>query len=185
MTKTPCQKGTPEHMDLWTSDHAPDRRLAATFCVGCPIITQCGVEAMERKEAHGVFGGIDFSKNNALAGRRADTFARKQDDNRTRLEREREERAEFVRQVEELLNSGATAMDVCHSLEVTHGSAARRLYRAGRPDLARVLSRLRERKSGTCPDCGTATSDVGRRCVPCGHVARQPKWRESFMGRAS
>lgn len=61
--RTPCQNDP----EIWVSDFAESRREAARLCIGCPRITACGLEAMENLEAHGVWGGMDFSKVDALA----------------------------------------------------------------------------------------------------------------------
>lgn len=67
--KTPCQDE--RVMDLFTSDHADERREAADLCETCPRLIACFLDAERNRERHGIWGGEDFSKSNALVGRRA------------------------------------------------------------------------------------------------------------------
>jgi len=46
---------------LWTSDSPEDRQLAATWCNGCLVLTECGTAAEATGERFGVWGGVDRS----------------------------------------------------------------------------------------------------------------------------
>lgn len=45
--------------ELWCSDDATDRAQAASWCLGCPVLVECGAAADEHGERFGVFGGTD------------------------------------------------------------------------------------------------------------------------------
>lgn len=45
--------------ELWLSDDPDDRRLAASWCYGCPILDLCHDAAEEKDERFGVWAGID------------------------------------------------------------------------------------------------------------------------------
>lgn len=45
--------------EMWLSDDATDRAQAASWCVGCPVLVECGAAADEHGERFGVFGGRD------------------------------------------------------------------------------------------------------------------------------
>jgi len=49
----------PEGTSSWTSDDADDRAQAARWCLGCPVLDECGAAADEHDERFGVFGGRD------------------------------------------------------------------------------------------------------------------------------
>jgi len=51
--------GEPGGHELWLSDDATDRALAASWCAGCAVLTECGAAADERDERFGVWGGVD------------------------------------------------------------------------------------------------------------------------------
>jgi len=51
--------GEPGGHEMWCSDDATDRALAATWCLGCPVLVECGAAADEHDERFGVFGGRD------------------------------------------------------------------------------------------------------------------------------
>jgi len=51
--------GDPGGHELWLSDDADDRALAARWCAGCPVLLQCRAAADERDERFGVWGGVD------------------------------------------------------------------------------------------------------------------------------
>ncbi|MGD7707009.1 WhiB family transcriptional regulator [Microlunatus sp. Y2014] len=57
--RPPC--GSFGAAELWTSDDADDRKTAAYWCDGCPIITACGEAADENNERWGVWAGVDRS----------------------------------------------------------------------------------------------------------------------------
>jgi len=44
---------------LWLSDDADDRAQAVRWCVGCPVLDECGAAADEHGEKHHVWGGVD------------------------------------------------------------------------------------------------------------------------------
>lgn len=56
-TPVPCQQ-TP---DLWISDDAEERAVAAELCAGCPLLEECNAAAVANKEEF-VWGGQDFTK---------------------------------------------------------------------------------------------------------------------------
>lgn len=43
----------------WLSDDPRLRAMAARWCTGCPVMSECGAAAEERKETFGVWGGRD------------------------------------------------------------------------------------------------------------------------------
>ncbi len=45
--------------EMWCSDDADERALAARWCTGCPVLVECGATADEQGEKFGVFGGTD------------------------------------------------------------------------------------------------------------------------------
>jgi hypothetical protein len=49
----------PETHHYWTSEHPPERRLAARACHGCPVLVECGEAAEANDERHGVWAGVD------------------------------------------------------------------------------------------------------------------------------
>ena len=51
----------PETHHYWTSDHEPERRLAARARTGCPVLVECGEAATANDERHGVWGGRDLT----------------------------------------------------------------------------------------------------------------------------
>jgi len=51
--------GDPGGHELWCSDDATDRALAAALCAGCAVLTECAAAADEHDERFGVFGGVD------------------------------------------------------------------------------------------------------------------------------
>ncbi len=51
--------GEPGSHDLWLSDDADDRAQAVRWCVGCPVLVECGAAADEQGEKHHVWGGRD------------------------------------------------------------------------------------------------------------------------------
>ncbi len=44
---------------MWLSDDATDRALAARWCTGCAVLTECGAAADEHDERFGAWGGRD------------------------------------------------------------------------------------------------------------------------------
>ncbi len=64
--------------ELWLSDDATDRALAARWCTGCPVLVECGAAADEHDERFGVFGGVDRTpppakRKSAATGVRGET----------------------------------------------------------------------------------------------------------------
>ena len=51
--------GDAETSHHWTSELAAERRQAAAWCAGCPILTECAAAADETRERWGVWGGLD------------------------------------------------------------------------------------------------------------------------------
>lgn len=51
----------PETHDLWLSEHPEDRVIAASWCTGCPILTECRAAATDNDERFGVWGGHDYT----------------------------------------------------------------------------------------------------------------------------
>lgn len=46
----------------WTSDDQHDRKVAAAWCNGCPILLECRTAADARQERWHVWGGRDYTK---------------------------------------------------------------------------------------------------------------------------
>jgi hypothetical protein len=53
----PC--AIPEISHFWVSETAADRDIAVRGCNRCPLTDLCDAAATERKEAFGVWGGVD------------------------------------------------------------------------------------------------------------------------------
>lgn len=51
--------GDPETHDLWLSDDPEERKQAAAWCAGCPVLTECADAAADAKETFGVWAGVD------------------------------------------------------------------------------------------------------------------------------
>lgn len=51
--------GEPGTHDYWLSDDPAERRQAATWCAGCPVLELCGEDAEAQDERFGVWGGQD------------------------------------------------------------------------------------------------------------------------------
>lgn len=60
--------GDPDTHDMWTSDLLTDRRQAAAWCTGCPVLTLCANAG--RAERRGVWGGIDRTVSTHQPARR-------------------------------------------------------------------------------------------------------------------
>lgn len=59
-----------EDPDLFFPDGDPARIQAAKrICQGCPVFSECLAVALERREAHGVWGGTDERERHAGARR--------------------------------------------------------------------------------------------------------------------
>lgn len=59
--------------------HPTDREgveFAQAICADCPVITECAAHAMEHKEPHGVWGGVDELTRAATIRRAARKTAR-------------------------------------------------------------------------------------------------------------
>ncbi|MFD9721063.1 WhiB family transcriptional regulator [Streptomyces sp. NPDC059076] len=54
MTPTPC-KAEPE---LWWSTSPTDEKTAVAHCRQCPLMADCAQQALDRREKHGVWGGL-------------------------------------------------------------------------------------------------------------------------------
>jgi Transcription factor WhiB len=48
--------------NLWLSDNAGKRSVAAKLCRSCPVIEPCLESAQARDERHGVWGGVDLTQ---------------------------------------------------------------------------------------------------------------------------
>jgi Transcription factor WhiB len=46
----------------WLSEHKAERDLAARWCHGCPVLTECLAAAKANREQWGVWGAVDFSR---------------------------------------------------------------------------------------------------------------------------
>lgn len=46
----------------WLSDDKDERATAASWCTGCPVLTQCAAAAAEAGEKFGVWGGKDLTR---------------------------------------------------------------------------------------------------------------------------
>jgi len=51
----------------WTSDDQHDRKIAAAWCAGCPILRECRAAAEARQEKWHVWGGRDYTRTNRKA----------------------------------------------------------------------------------------------------------------------
>jgi hypothetical protein len=58
--RTPCSEPDTHH--YWLSEDPAERKKAARWCRGCPVLHDCGAAAAARREAFGVWGGRDFTK---------------------------------------------------------------------------------------------------------------------------
>ena len=56
----PCGKYG-EH-ELWFSSVPEERQIAASRCLECRVLVECGRAAHEQDEQHGVWGGVDRTK---------------------------------------------------------------------------------------------------------------------------
>lgn len=58
----PDAAGAPCTLTTWLghADDAPTRAKAAEECRGCPVVNECLLGALERRERYGVWGGIDL-----------------------------------------------------------------------------------------------------------------------------
>lgn len=57
-----CAEYAGEGESPWLSDDHAERAVAAKWCAGCAVITECHAAATEGKETFGVWGGADFTK---------------------------------------------------------------------------------------------------------------------------
>lgn len=62
--KTPCQLDP----EMWVSDLAESRREAAKACAHCPVLEECRAESLTIWPEHGVWGGVDWSRYDAVNG---------------------------------------------------------------------------------------------------------------------
>ncbi|MGW3179676.1 WhiB family transcriptional regulator [Kitasatospora sp. NPDC001119] len=58
-----------EEMGPETAEWA--ERRAKMMCAGCPVKSLCLADALERKEPHGIFGGLNERERNSLLRRAA------------------------------------------------------------------------------------------------------------------
>jgi WhiB family redox-sensing transcriptional regulator len=63
----PCRR---EHPRLWFSDLPADLQLAKAYCQPCPMRRICLAGAVERHEAHGVWGGEIITRGAIIAEKR-------------------------------------------------------------------------------------------------------------------
>lgn len=59
--------GDPLTHDYWLSEDPAERALAATWCGGCPVLTECRDAATANGEKFGVWGGIDQTRSKVPA----------------------------------------------------------------------------------------------------------------------
>ncbi|MFJ7278150.1 WhiB family transcriptional regulator [Kitasatospora sp. NPDC098663] len=59
----------PEEMGPETAEWA--ERRAKMMCAGCPVKSMCLADALERREPHGIFGGLNERERNSLLRRAA------------------------------------------------------------------------------------------------------------------
>ncbi|MFJ8624260.1 WhiB family transcriptional regulator [Kitasatospora sp. NPDC093550] len=64
----------PEEMGAETAEWA--ERRAKMICAGCPVAAMCLADALERREPHGVFGGLNGRERAAVLRRAARSRAR-------------------------------------------------------------------------------------------------------------
>lgn len=186
MTSTPCS-GSP----LWTSDDAADRRKAVPLCAGCPMLKACAVEAFNRPPTHGVFAGVDYSRDSVtIDAEEAEAVKSCRQCGKELVKRPREtpaetvsrkycsiqcsnayvgaeKRAERVAEIEHLLSQGDGPDQIALRLERSHTSLTRSMYRAGRPDLAALFSAGAARAKRTLCRCGRQKAQGATVCLAC------------------
>ncbi|MEU6967357.1 WhiB family transcriptional regulator [Kitasatospora aureofaciens] len=64
----------PEEMGPEAAEWA--ERRAKMMCAGCPVKSMCLADALERKEPHGIFGGLNARERGTLLRRAARSRAR-------------------------------------------------------------------------------------------------------------
>ncbi|MFJ9772721.1 WhiB family transcriptional regulator [Kitasatospora sp. NPDC101157] len=64
----------PEEMGTEAAEWA--ERRAKMMCAGCPVKSMCLADALERKESHGIFGGLNERERGSLLRRAARDRAR-------------------------------------------------------------------------------------------------------------
>lgn len=97
----------------------------------------------------------------------------------------RRSRVEVVEEVQFLLDCGEKPTGVAAHLGMRPSSVSRALYRAARPDLARLFHRGVKDRPGRCRDCGCGVSRSAARCNTCAAYERERVHRATKWGRAA
>ncbi|WP_234356325.1 WhiB family transcriptional regulator [Blastococcus sp. Marseille-P5729] len=63
----PCRQ---QDGDLWFAEKPAELELAKTLCQSCPVLTECLLSAIERREPWGVWGGQIFERGAVIATKR-------------------------------------------------------------------------------------------------------------------
>lgn len=63
----PCRQ---DDGDLWFADSPAELETAKDLCTGCPVMTDCLLSAIERREPWGVWGGQIFERGEVIARKR-------------------------------------------------------------------------------------------------------------------
>jgi len=53
----------------WHSNVTEDRSRARVVCAGCPVRLRCAIDALERAEVYGIWGGLDLEDRRKVARR--------------------------------------------------------------------------------------------------------------------
>jgi hypothetical protein len=51
----------PETHYMWLSEDEAERKQAARWCAGCPVLAECDTAARANRERFGVWGGVDLA----------------------------------------------------------------------------------------------------------------------------
>lgn len=63
----PCRQ---EDADLWFAESPAKLEIAKEHCQQCPVLTECLMSAMDRREPWGVWGGQIFEQGSVIARKR-------------------------------------------------------------------------------------------------------------------
>ena len=63
----PCRQ---EDGDLWFAESPAKLEIAKTLCTQCPVMTECLLSAIERREPWGVWGGQIFEQGAVIERKR-------------------------------------------------------------------------------------------------------------------
>lgn len=63
----PCRQ---QDADLWFAESPTELELAKAYCQQCPVLTECLMSALDRREPWGVWGGQIFEQGTVIARKR-------------------------------------------------------------------------------------------------------------------